>query len=271
MNPPVLVVGMGGSGTRVVARILRESGVFLGSNTNGVKEDALEFAEFDYRWAPPFLAAGANGLDPADRDRMRSDHRECVEAHLRDAPPAAPRWGWKHCPSGHLLPFLAEEQPGLQAIHVVRDGRDMAFGDRGGRTHTVRLGKAVLDDDPTPILPTGDAWTGTALARDGSPEATPARMASFWRKTNGAIADWGAAAGDSRYLRVRLEDLIAAPETRTTEILSFVGMAPDAAMAVELAENVATPPSLGRWREADPDELDEVAEILGDLLHRFGY
>lgn len=270
MSAPVVVVGMGGSGTRVVARILRESGVFMGTNTNGVKEDALEFAEFDYRWAPPFLAAGAKGLDRADRDRMRSEHRDCVDAHLRDAP-SAPRWGWKHCPSGHLLPFLAEEHRGLQAIHVIRDGRDMAFGDRGGRTHTVRLGKAVLDDDPAPVLPTGDAWSGTAFARGGSPEATPARMARFWGKTNTGIADWGAGAGNSQYLRIRLEDLVVAPENRITEILAFVGLAPGAPAVLKLAENVATPSSIGRWREADSTDLDEATETLADLLHRFGY
>ena len=36
-------------------------------------------------------------------------------------------WGWKHPHSLLLLPLLVDAWPRLRFVHVVRDGRDMAF------------------------------------------------------------------------------------------------------------------------------------------------
>ena len=44
--PPVVVFGTGGSGTRVVADILRQSGCFIGNNLNR----ALDNQDFGFFW-----------------------------------------------------------------------------------------------------------------------------------------------------------------------------------------------------------------------------
>ena len=38
-------------------------------------------------------------------------------------------WGWKEPRSIYLLPFFHRHLPGLRFLHVVRDGRDMAFSE----------------------------------------------------------------------------------------------------------------------------------------------
>jgi hypothetical protein len=269
MRPPVVVVGMGGSGSRVVAALLREAGIYMGANTNGVKEDALEFAEFDYRWSPPYLAASREGLEPKEIERMRVEHAECVAAHLKSLGTDTTAWGWKHCPSGHLLSFIAQELPELTVIHVIRDGRDTAFGESGGRTHTLRLGGAVLDGDAEPVAPGSMRWKGKSTTADGSAEATPLRQARFWGLTNGSIADWQTR-GEGCYLRIRLEDLVKEPVQHGSQILDFAG-APDPNAVEKWARTVSSPASIGRWRRAPVSESTEVQDSIAGELERFGY
>ena len=261
---------MGGSGTRAVARVLREAGIFMGTNTNGVKEDALELSEFDYRWAPPFLKELRTGRPWIESDAMSDEHRRCVDAHLREAG-SNRAWGWKHCPSGHLLPFLAERHAGLRVVHLVRDGRDMAFGSSGGRTHTLRLGRAVLDGDPAPVIPGSDSWRGRAATAAGGPEATPERQARFWSETNTAIADWGDAAGDGRYLRLRFEDLAANPRPGVAELLEFVGLPAARDRLADLAAPIQRPTTIGRWKRESKHEVESLRPHLDEGLERFAY
>ena len=49
-----------------------------------------------------------------------------IEAHLKDCPPGM-RWGWKLSETGYALPLFARLFPEAWFIHLVRDGRDLAF------------------------------------------------------------------------------------------------------------------------------------------------
>src|SRR3954471_11566351 len=57
-DDPVVIGGTGGSGTRVVARMLRTAGVFMGGRLNSA-DDALDLAEFDWTWGLDLLRDGA--------------------------------------------------------------------------------------------------------------------------------------------------------------------------------------------------------------------
>jgi hypothetical protein len=269
--PPIVIGAMGGSGTRVVARILRRAGRYMGANVNDPQEDALDFEKFDYRWTPPYLASLRNGA-PLDHAEMDAEFAEALEQFLRPRDDAAQAWGWKHSPSIHLLPFLNAHIPDLRFIHVIRDGRDIAVGTSGGRTHTCRLGRAVLDGDPTPVTPETPMWRGRAPAVDGGPEATPFRQIRFWRAVNAAAAEYGESKMSGRYMRIRLEDLCSVPHAHVREILDFAGWTGDREPIVENAvSEIATPHTIGRWRTAPPDVLREVLRLAGDCLGRFGY
>lgn len=258
---------MGGSGTRIVARVLREAGLFLGTNTNGVKEDALEFRDFIYRWVPPYLESRRRGHPLKDRNEMAREYAECVKAHRREMPNPDGPWGWKGAPAAHLLPFLADVFPRTRAIHVIRDGRDIAFGKAGGRTHTVHLGRAILDGDPGPMIPGTRRWKGPHKTSDGSPEATPARQARVWAVVNDDAADWGTTT--ARYLRIRLEDLVSQPSDVVATLVAFAGLA---RVSVEpLASLVSAPSTLGRWRQHSSDEIAEITRVIEPQLRRFGY
>ena len=122
-TPPSIMGATGGSGTRVVARIARRAGLFIGTNLNPA-EDSLDIAEYYDRWINPYLWH-APGLGPDVQPEMRAELGPLLERHR--APAEGGRWGWKEPRSIFLVSFLARSLPGLRLVHVVRDGRDVAF------------------------------------------------------------------------------------------------------------------------------------------------
>jgi GT2 family glycosyltransferase len=229
---PGVIGATGGSGTRVLAAIVQRGGMFVGSDLNR-SLDALDFAAFFDRWVGRELPAGA----AAELRGLVA--RQHAEAQGRP-------WGWKEPRSIYLLPFLAAELPGLRFLHVVRDGRDMAFSE-----NQVQLRKH------------GDA----VLGRTDEPKAL--RSIALWSKLNLRAADFGERELGDRYLRIRFEDLCADPAARVAEVLRFFGLEGDAERIA--ADVVQAPPTLGRWRDADPELRRALSERAADALERFGY
>jgi len=238
-DDPLVIGGTGGSGTRAVARIVARAGVFMGARTNR-SEDALDLAEFDWRWGPELVRSGCT-------EEIRQAFEMALAAHLALRPAGTEGWGWKHPHSYLLLPFLAERFARLRFIQVVRDGRDIALS----RNHNqVRL-------------------YGEDALGPGDP-ADPVRRIAFWAWANDRAAARRAELLGDRSMCVRLEDLCRAPEETTRRVLEFAGRA-GAGRDLDAAREIVPPDSLGRGRRADPSLLARLEEAAGATLRRFGY
>jgi hypothetical protein len=255
VDPLALAVGVpgpnaigatGGSGTRVVARIVREGGMFTGTDLNAY-EDALPFGEYSDRWIDDFVRAGGQPAPPELLTRMRGDLDSLVRSHLGDLPPSARVWGWKEPRSIYLVPFFDAAMPSLRFLHFLRDGRDMAFSEN--QNQLVKHGDALLGDD---------------LRK----EKTPVRSIAVWSRVNAAAADYGETRLGERYLRVRFEDLCAQPEETVRAIYDFFGLHGDAEAA---AAAVRPPDTLGRWRLRRKGIVDALHRTAEPALARFGY
>jgi Sulfotransferase family len=243
---PSVIGATGGSGTRIVARIARESRLFTGARLNAY-EDALPFGEYSDRWINEFVAGGGQPASEELVARMRADLGIVVRSHLADLPPSARAWGWKEPRSIYYLPFLDAALPSVRFLHFVRDGRDMAFSENQNQ-----------------LTKHGDAVLGAELGK----AKTPVRSIAVWSRVNTAAADYGEGRLGERYLRVRFEDLCSQPAGVIRCIYDFFGLDGDAAAA---AAYVHPPDTLGRWqlqRRAVVDELHRTAE---PALARFGY
>jgi len=233
----------GGSGTRVVARILREAGLFTGAELNE-SEDAWKLGEYSDHWINVFLSHRDGSL-PADVERaMLDDLGVLLREHCAPLEPGRP-WGWKEPRSIYLLPFFHRQLPALRFLHVVRDGRDMALS-----TNQNQLRK---HGDAAPIP---------------SDLPTPARSIALWSWVNLSAARYGEERLGDRYLRIRFEDLCARPVEIADDIRSFFGLAGDPAGALDL---VAAPSSLGRWRDEPSATIAGLEEIGGRALSALGY
>lgn len=246
---PYVIGATGGSGTRVLARVTRDAGMFIGTFL-GNAEDAKAFGMFGRTWINAY--AKADDLPAAERADLRArmvrEFDEAVDLHcltLRDGPRP---WGWKSPPSIFLLPFIHEQFPRMKFVHIVRDGRDMAFSDN--QRQLAKHGDTVLGDEA------GD-------------DAQPVRSVALWSDSNVRCADYGEAAMGDRYLRIRLEDLCAEPARWVGRLFAFLGLDGDAA-AIAAAE-IQTPSSLGRWQQQDPALVAEVTAAGLPGLVKFGY
>ena len=277
-DAPIVLGGLGGSGTRVYAVALRDAGVDLGRHFNAAFDNLVFTALFKRpRW---FAAAGpaavGRHLDtftrysrdrpftPGDLVRLGRcvvDHdptvgrRESVE-RVRQAfvrrPRAqrrtAPAWGWKE-PNSHLfLPHLIEHYPHLRFVYIARHGLDMAFSDNKNQLRNF-----------------GDQF-GFPFPAGRGPDAEAVAQLGYWiHMTDRALA-LGERLGD-RFLYLRFDDLCAAPEAELRRLLEFAGVPAGDELAA-IAAKVATPPSSGRWRHQGelPFADEQVAAV-----HRLGF
>ncbi len=240
---PVVVGATGGSGTRVVARILRDQGLFIGSELNE-SEDAWKLGDYSDRWINLYLSHHGDPLPLEVRSAMAQDLRLVLEEHCACLAEGRP-WGWKEPRSIYLLPFFHEHLPALRFLHVVRDGRDMA-----------------LSTNQNQLRKHGDA---APIPSDLPPAA---RSLALWSWINLAAARYGRERLGERYLRIRFEDLCARPVAVAAEMLEFLGLrgGPESAL-----DEVKAPSSLGRWRGEDPATIAELERVGGQALVELGY
>jgi hypothetical protein len=250
MQSPVVIGGLGGSGTRVVARILKRAGYFMGTNLTGA-EDAIEFWEFYDRWINRYLLRHQAPLSKKEDDLMERDFSACVARHRLVIPAPDAPWGWKNPRSILLLPFLNETFPGMKYLHVVRDGRDMAFS-------------ASAQDQ---VRQHGTAILGSNLK--DAPE--PVRTSACWARINLEAASYGDQQMGDRYLAVKFEKLCVEPRENVQRILSFLGSAMEDPEHIG-REVIALPESIGRWRAcADGTLLRDIEAHAQAALAKFGY
>jgi hypothetical protein len=235
-SAPVVIGGTGGSGTRLIARLLREIGVDLGTRVNEA-EDALAFVPLYDRYVNAYLESGS--VDPA---RFASDLLQSLRDHGILAGRRA--WGWKNPRSIYLLPLLDGIVPALRFVHVVRDGIDMATS--GNRNQLVLHGRALLGP-----------------AAEQLPEAL--RAALLWKAVNERAADYGAHMPE-RYFLLRYEDVCADPGHALAAVAASLGLDLPANGWMEPIKPVA-----GRGAGLAPELLSALRARIGDALERFGY
>ncbi|HXV56801.1 MAG TPA: sulfotransferase [Gaiellaceae bacterium] len=242
---PSVIGATGGSGTRVVARIVRTAGLYTGEKLNPY-EDAVELGFYSDRWIDRYVASGGEPA-PELRAEMTADLRGVLADHLSTLPPGARAWGWKEPRSIYLLRFWNETMPGFRFLHFLRDGRDMAFSEN--QNQLVKHGAAVLGDELRKAK-------------------TPTRSIALWSRVNLAAAAYGERELGSRYLRVRFEDLCAEPGATVGRIFDFFELEGDAEAA---AAEVRPPDTLGRWQLRRKRVIEELQAAGEAGLERFGY
>jgi len=249
------------SGPVVIARafhaVLQNLGFFMGKRLNGAG-DAMDFEPFLDQWINPLISMN-NRLDYSlkqtgfwQRQRIRRGFDRAFKAFSHDRPHHQP-WGWKNPRSMYILPIIADRVPDFRFLHVVRDGRDMALSDNQNqrRKHfQAMFGPQTSDRD------------------------TAEASANLWSMANIQAADWGESTLQNRYLRIRLEDICAAPEPHITEIANWLEL-PDTKnreTAIRLAAATIRPPaSLGRWQQTVAEDQALIENAARPALSKFGY
>lgn len=244
---PNVIGASGGSGTRVVARIVRQAGLFIGEHLNE-SEDALDFRLWADRWINPFWGADGGPLTPSAEAEMLREFEAALARHLAPLGPEPRPWGWKQPRTVLLLPFLDRRFPRLKFLHVVRDGRDMAFSSH--QKPLQKHGSAFLSSEEL-------CWP------------PPLQSVALWTRVNLRAAEYGERHLGDRYLRIRFEDLCVEPTAVVESVCRFFGLSGDSRRIAEC--EVAPPGPTGRWQAQDAGLVSDLHRIARPALERFGY
>lgn len=240
---PVIVGGNGHSGTRLFAEILMACGVSMGIGgiSHARKSKDLNIRGLMNRWMKPYLL----GLSEKDALKMRRQFARRINLLLpfRSGP-----WGFKNPRTMFLLPMYAELFPEFSYVHVIRDGRDMCFGNPFINSPTYW---SFVSEEESQTLPLEE------------------RMIKFWGASNRKVQEFGQDVLGDRYLEIRFEDMCDYPDREILRMLSFIGQS-DRSTA-DLIPLVKKPKSIGRWKTFDTEKVENVLRIGDEDLRHFGY
>ena len=274
LSRPVIIGGVGGSGTRVVAEIINHLGFYIGDDLNPAKDNLWFLLLFK---RPRWFSRARH-----DKHKIFTGLRLLSKAMLRKTVPAWPelkfliqavleisifghnykgdgrglwpfvrawnmvagrpmslnqnRWGWKE-PNSHIyFDYLADYFSNMKYIHTIRHGLDMAFSDNQQQLYNWG-----------PIF-------DLELPQSKSDE--PAASLKFWIKSNRRVIQSGEKLGDQKFLVVNFDQLCLAPESEIQKIVSFLNIKPDSDKLAALNRIPQRPKSLGRYREHNISQFD---------------
>lgn len=274
---PVIVGGIGGSGTRLVADILLKCGFFIGDDLNSSMDDLRFTALFKRGKLWPIIehcdecllalevyltsrgqhystSAGNGGhlsrVDmlakqiTSENAWVESDSLALRWKALAKIEERKRRWGWKE-PNSHIFSaFLLQALPNARFIFVTRDGRDMAFSRNQAQLKVwgPHLLKRRVDvDNPADAL---DYWM-----------AVHARM----------LAIRGIA--PSRVLILKFESLFFDKVSTRNKLVDFLGDVEEKKIK-DLLNALRPPASIGRHKTHEKINLKRAQT---QMLREYGY
>lgn len=274
-SSPVVIGGVGGSGTRVVAEIIDRLGFYLGGDLNRAKDNLWFLLLFKRpRWYlksagdPKTLFTGFSLLRKSLLDNealtraelnflMRAVFQSATIGHslkgrgsglwpfARAAGMlwARPKrqnknagWGWKEPNTQIYLAHLADYFRRIRYIHVIRHGLDMAFSQNQQQLYNWG-----------PIFGVSPPKTKTE---------EPAASLKYWVKSNQHALKIGEKMGPGKYLAVSFEKLCLSPRSELERIASFVKVQPSRQNFEKAVTIPQRPKSMGRHRAHDIGQFD---------------
>jgi len=244
VESPVIVGGLGHSGTRIFAQILECNGVFVGWPRLTRKRgsyDLLLKRKLN-KWVEPYLYGK---LTKQELDAMREEFRVRLRILF---PLRSRRWGFKNPRTLLILPEMHKIFPDMKFIHVVRDGRDISLGNE---------------------FVSGNTYVNAFLSDDEQALTESEKMILFWGRANRKGKTYCDKHMPGQSLMVRFEELCEHPERVVPEIVDFLGLSRDRLEAsISL---VKRPASIGRWRNYQGRIRGRVQKLGNEFLKEFGY
>lgn len=270
--PPVVLLGRGGGGSRLLSVLAQDAGVFLGHDL-GPAGDSMTMVPAVYKGVLGKWRY-ADAYRPSD---TVSELRRAAAA-LAGGADVPETWGFKLPESMLLLDEIAAAFPGARFVHLVRDPLATCLR----RTHmTARLDNQIGQA----TLAAAYRWGG----RDGGRllEDSPAVHMAITTQHQLALAmDFCASLSRRRLMVIRFEDLIVHPEASARNFRNWLDGRPAVlrwlrtatrrhahptpeagTLAAQIDDRRASQP-LVRY----PDHVvAEVTELLAPLRRRLGY
>jgi hypothetical protein len=259
--PPVVIFNKSHSGSRLLVQLLQDSGVFMGSQLNE-SGDALALLDLlrhlVVEYYPDYAPLWQTGFEDP---RLAAFIAAAFPAHLAGCPESGP-WGWKLCETTYILPVIDALFPGARYIHLIRDGRDVAFSDHRA-PHAPFWKKVYFNTGSI------ERWGRLSMTKAAYQRRSHVYNALHWVNS----VQVGRTCGSmlrQRYLEVRYENLCRQFPQQARRILDFLGLPADPGVIHSLAGEVRLA-SIGKYKRQPAWKIKEVLEVAKPLLLSLGY
>lgn len=247
-----MIGAKGGSGTRAISKIVQHLGYNLGSNFNE-SSDSMDMVDFILKWHGPIQDLWFhNELEYLNASNFTKDWELTLNKHM--GPNVPKLWGWKNPQSINMLPMFFALYHGLKFIHVVRDGRDIAFSKNQQELEPTERGTGkfrwnqFLNTQPLPIA-----------------------SILYWQKINLEAFNFASKYLGDNYYILKFEDLCSSPINEITKICSFLNLDPTQFDLDKISKEVHTPSSIGRYKIHSPKVISQLERIGEEGLKQFNY
>lgn len=279
-DDPIVIGGIGGTGTRAVAAVLKACGLEL-VGPSGPELDSQWFTMLIKRPSWPDLVEEATRPVPEIVEALqvlrlmmsgaRLGERELAVLAAAAAECAAHgyedldgiKWWAPQTPFRFIAQYLAKPPPALtdqvwgwkQPIsHVVLPEIIAAFPS----VRYIHVVRHPLDMAWSGNTQGVRLWGGLCGVERTSVDASPQNAQLAWWLYSTRQANLVGRQLRERFTMVRLEQLCEHPIGVTRRLAEFSGLSPDEPTLRKAAAQIEPPTSLGMWRERSTDELDQT-------------
>ncbi len=286
LQEPIVIGGVGGSGTRVVADILKVFNIYIGDDLNrsldnlthtllfkrpkwyyrnrlnnnkielgiGILEKSMtnkesySLIEFAYLISATISMTKYGHNIQKDGSGIWAFQRLRHILFSRNDIVSYTGWGWKE-PNSHLiLKNLNDKFPNLKYIHTIRHGLDMAYSPN--QQQLFNWGKLFGVEIPK------------------KEKDIPAASFRYWVEVNRKVIAQRKKLGERKILILNFDDLCVNPKTEIQKLIDFLGIKVSDTQLQKAVEILIIPESKGRFKKHDIAKF-EKKEL--DFLYSMGY
>jgi hypothetical protein len=260
-RPPVVIGGVGGSGTRLFAEYLNALGFATGNDLGGASDnfwftllfkrrEILSCPDEEFDELTEIFFRGMTGIGGftkkqiglvkrlASKDReqhpskwLKERARSLLSRKTKLDPKA--RWGWKEPNSHIVLDRLLARFENMKYIHVVRNGLDMAHS---GNQNQLKLWGARFIGQNIPV--------------------TPHYSLKYWCIVHRRILELGKSMG-ANFLFLNYDKFCLDPENEIPRLLAFLELDGMNINNARLLDLIRRPDSIGRFRQHGTEIFNE--------------
>jgi len=248
---PVIIMGRGHSGTRVLAWACTYLGLKLGTNEGLATGDAD-----DVNFTRTIRKIATNNVGVTNVADLRNrDINSCLNAvygYYQRLSPKEQIWGWKF-PETYLIgAYIEKIFPKARYLHLVRDGRDIAFKNHITDNPKRKLGKKILSLKKAEQFP------------------HHLQAAASWAIQVDLFEQFAQTISADKIFYLRFEDLCMKPLEVVGRLCDFLNLPLTNQCEKYLTENINTK-KVSQYRENDPDLVKEVEKEIAPQLEKYQY
>lgn len=248
---PIVIMSRGHSGTRVLAWCCQRLGINLGVNELLETGDADDLIFTKQIKKIAIENVGISQLNQIDIGHLAL-FQKAVYGYYRRLPDPKKEWGWKF-PETYLVgPYIAKTFPAARYLHMVRDGRDIAFKQHLSDDPKRKLGHKILSHQNALKLPhhlqSAISWAFQVETFDAFRHQVPA----------------------NQVFDLTFENLCLRPHETMEALTQFLGIPFTDGCREYIQENIR-PQKVSQYQNYSPELVKEVELQVGVTLKHYAY